>query len=126
MCRKLHKHVSTQVTVDSQQNFEIAVLTENTSRQNFFDSLLNHVDMMITGPRVNLQLRSCEGKKKKKTSIIGPEPAILDWYGHCGVNKLGVWGHAPPGKFLKSGTLRSLLRPCMLIWTKMLLESPHL
>ena len=22
-----------------------------------------------------------------------------------------VWGHAPPGKFLKTGTLRSLLRP---------------
>ena len=25
----------------------------------------------------------------------------------------GVWGHAPPGKFLKLGTLRSLLRPCL-------------
>ena len=23
----------------------------------------------------------------------------------------GVWGHAPPGKFLKLGALRSLLRP---------------
>ena len=42
---------------------------------------------------------------------------ILDWYGHCvcvSVNKLGGgWGHAPPGKFLKLGTLRSLLRPCL-------------
>ena len=43
----------------------------------------------------------------------GPEPAILDWYGHCvplSVNKLGgslgnVW------KII--GTLRSLLRPCL-------------
>ena len=25
----------------------------------------------------------------------------------------GVWGHAPPGKFFKLGTLRSLLRPCL-------------
>ena len=25
----------------------------------------------------------------------------------------GVWGHAPPGKFLKLGALRSLLRPCL-------------
>ena len=25
----------------------------------------------------------------------------------------GVWGYAPPGKFLKLGTLRSLLRPCL-------------
>ena len=44
----------------------------------------------------------------------GPEPAVLDWYGHCGVKKLGgSGGHAPPGKFLKLGTLRSLLRPCL-------------
>ena len=26
---------------------------------------------------------------------------------------MGVWGHAPPGKILKLGTLRSLLRPCL-------------
>ena len=25
----------------------------------------------------------------------------------------GVWGHAPPGKFLKLGNLRLLLRPCL-------------
>ena len=25
----------------------------------------------------------------------------------------GVWGHAPPEKFLKLGTLRWLLRPCL-------------
>ena len=25
----------------------------------------------------------------------------------------GVWGHAPPGKIFKLGTLRSLLRPCL-------------
>ena len=25
----------------------------------------------------------------------------------------GVWGPAPPGKFFKLGTLRSLLRPCL-------------
>ena len=40
---------------------------------------------------------------------------ILDWYGHCvhvSVNKLeGSGGMAPPGKCLKLGTLRSLLRP---------------
>ena len=24
--------------------------------------------------------------------IAGPEPAILDWYGHCGVNKVGGSG----------------------------------
>ncbi len=36
----------------------------------------------------------------------GPEPAILDWYGHPtdGISERssparGVWGHAPPGKF---------------------------
>ena len=25
----------------------------------------------------------------------------------------GVWGHGPPGKFIKLGTLRSLLGPCL-------------
>ena len=52
----------------------------------------------------------------------GPEPAFLDWYGHwdegwaCTLKceqARGVWGHAPPGRFLKLGTLRSLLRPCL-------------
>ena len=37
--------------------------------------------------------------------ISGPEPAILEWYGHCvrlSVNKArGIWGHAPPGRFFK-------------------------
>ena len=43
--------------------------------------------------------------------IAGLEPTILDWYGHCGGKKLvGSGGHAPQGKFLKLGTLRSLLR----------------
>ena len=39
----------------------------------------------------------------------GPEPV---WYGHCvylSVNKLA----APRKNFLKLGTLRSLLRPCL-------------
>ena len=40
----------------------------------------------------------------------GPEPAILDWYGHCKLG--GSGGLAPPGKFFKLGTLRSFLRPC--------------
>ena len=48
----------------------------------------------------------------------GPEPVIVNWYGHCvrlSVNKLGgVWRHAPPGKkIFKLGTLRSLLKPCL-------------
>ena len=31
----------------------------------------------------------------------GPEPAILDWYGHCGVNKVGggSGGMLPQGNF---------------------------
>ena len=28
--------------------------------------------------------------------LSGPEPAILDWYGHCGVNKLGGSGGMLP------------------------------
>ena len=50
-----------------------------------------------------------------RTLATGPEPALLDWYGYCGMNKLcrRVWGHAPQGIFLKLGTLRSLLRPCL-------------
>ena len=42
----------------------------------------------------------------------GLEPAILDWHGACEEAR-GVWGHAPPQIFFKSGTLRSLLRPCL-------------
>ena len=45
-----------------------------------------------------------------------PEPAILDWFGHCvrlGVNKLGGSGGMLPQEKLKLGTLRSLLRPCL-------------
>ena len=40
---------------------------------------------------------------KCKILVAGLEPAILDWYSHCGVNKLGGGGlgDAPPGKFLK-------------------------
>ena len=47
----------------------------------------------------------------------GPAPAILDWYGHCvrvSVNKAGgSGGMLPQENFLKLGTLRSLLRPCL-------------
>ena len=47
----------------------------------------------------------------------GPEPAILDWYGHCvrlSVNKLGgSGGMLSQEKIFKLGTLRSLLRPCL-------------
>ena len=47
----------------------------------------------------------------------GPAPAILDWYGHCvciSVTKVGgSGGMFPQEKFLKFGTLRSLLRPCL-------------
>ena len=44
--------------------------------------------------------------------LAGPKPAILDWYGHCGVNKLGgSGGMLSQENFLKLGTLRSLLRP---------------
>ena len=44
--------------------------------------------------------------KEKVNGWAGPEPAILNWYGHCGVNKLGG-----SGGILKLGILRSLLRP---------------
>ena len=43
----------------------------------------------------------------------GLEPV---WYGHCvylNVNKLEGSGGCPQEKFLKLGTLRSLLRPCL-------------
>jgi len=30
------------------------------------------------------------------STISGPEPAMLDWYGHCGVNKLGGSGGMLP------------------------------
>ena len=36
----------------------------------------------------------------------------LVWPLRCEQGK-GVWGHAPPGKFFKLGTLRLLLRPCL-------------
>ena len=32
----------------------------------------------------------------------GPEPAILDWYGHCGMNKLGGVGGMLPRKIWHS------------------------
>ena len=47
--------------------------------------------------------------------------AVLVWYGHLlmstskstkAVQARGVWGHAPPVKFVKLGGLRSLLRLC--------------
>ncbi len=48
--------------------------------------------------------------------IPGPEPAILDWYGHRtdAVSERssparGVWGHAPPGKFGNIDIFRSFL-----------------
>ena len=28
----------------------------------------------------------------------GPEPAILDWYGHCKLGPRGVWGPCSPRK----------------------------
>ena len=46
----------------------------------------------------------------RKELFAEPEPAILDWYGHCGVNKLG--GESL-GACSKLGTLRLLLRPCL-------------
>ena len=52
-------------------------------------------------------------KDDKQGVSAGPEPAILDWYGHCGVKKLGGLGACSPRKILKLGTLRSLLRPCL-------------
>ena len=33
--------------------------------------------------------------------IAGPEPAILDWYGHCGVKKLGGSGGMLPQENFK-------------------------
>ena len=49
--------------------------------------------------------------------MSGPEPAILDWYCHAEAMRCeqarGVWGHAPPEKCLKLGTLRLLLRSCL-------------
>ena len=48
----------------------------------------------------------------RKELFGGPEPAILDWYGHCGVNKLGGESGGML-KILKLGTLRLLLRPCL-------------
>ncbi len=45
----------------------------------------------------------------------GPEPAILDWYGHPtdlrerSSPARGVWGHAPPGKFGNRDVFRSFL-----------------
>ena len=32
---------------------------------------------------------------------LGPEPALLDWYGYCGLNKLyrGVWDMLPKEHF---------------------------
>ena len=47
----------------------------------------------------------------------GPQPAILDWYGHCmglSANKVGgSGGMLPQENFFKFSTLRSLLRPCL-------------
>ena len=49
--------------------------------------------------------------------VTGPEPPILDWYGHCvrlSANKLGgSGGMHPQENFSKLATLRSLLRPCL-------------
>ena len=45
------------------------------------------------------------------TLATGPEPDLLDWYGYYGKNKLG--GMLPQENFLKLGTLRSLLGPCL-------------
>ncbi len=48
-------------------------------------------------------------------TVAGPEPAILDWYGHPtdlrerSSPARGVWGHAPPGKFGNIDALRSFL-----------------
>ena len=39
--------------------------------------------------------------------------AGANYFGLVRPQARGVWGHAPPGKFLKLGTLRSLLRPCL-------------
>ena len=43
----------------------------------------------------------------------GPEPAILDWYGHCKLGGSGGLGALLPWEnFFKLGTLRSFLGPC--------------
>ena len=36
-----------------------------------------------------------------RSTHTGLEPAILDWYGHCGVNKLGGSGGYSPKKNFK-------------------------
>ena len=46
------------------------------------------------------------GKKAVAMSFItnpdtGPEPAILDWYGHCKLGPRGVWGPCSPRKIFK-------------------------
>ena len=46
--------------------------------------------------------------------ISGPEPAILDWYGHCVHSSVGgSGGMLSQEKNFKLGTLRPLLRPCL-------------
>ena len=79
-------------------------ITQSPLHPNVTLTYLHHKQLVKNAQITHLQHKS------------GPEPAILDWHGHCGVNKLrprGIWGHAPPGKFSRLGTLISLLRPCL-------------
>ena len=44
--------------------------------------------------------------------MTGPEPAILDWYGHCGVNKVGgSGGMLPKENFCRHSEIAS--EPCL-------------
>ena len=55
---------------------------------------------------------------------LGPEPAHLDWYGHCVVRALGGLGACSPRKIFK--IRYSEIASEAIFGPKMLLESPHL
>ena len=66
-------------------------------------------------PNLRVLNRSCT-YLSVNSAFAGPEPAIFNRLVAMAMRceqARGVWGHAPPGKFLKLGTLRWLLRPSL-------------